>query len=115
MASEIAKREKYDIASDMDEQRALFRRLGVSEGLIFSHAIIPVPGGGHQLVERKSRIDMFDIDLKGNTTVVRSMGKTYSERMGLSKMRGKYNDEGRLMGNDYGTAEVGEFAPFATI
>lgn len=113
--SQIAKRESTAIATDMAEQVALFKRMNVSEALVFTHAIVPREGGGWQLVERDRPLETFDTDAAGRTTVLRECSKTYSERMGLSRKRGRYNDADRLLGNEYGSVEVGEVKAFATI
>lgn len=113
--TQIAKRGTTALASDMAEQVALFKKMNVSEALVFTHAIVPREGGGWQLVVRDHPLETFDTDAAGRTTVLRECSKTYSERMGLSRRRGRYNDADRLLGNEYGSAEVGEVTAFATI
>ena len=66
--------------------------------------------GRYVIAKREKPLKIFDED--GHTRVVEglSYGNTASNRMGFQQgmRRGKYNDEGRLMFNDYGTVELGE-------
>lgn len=55
---------------------------------------------------------MFD---DGNGGLVALSAATTSERVGLNRMRGRYNDENRLFDQDSASIKVGEVAAWSTI
>ena len=68
--------------------------------------------GGFRIVKRANPIDLVDID-EHNRSASATV-RTYSDRV-FAAPKGKYNDEDKLFGQDYGTAEVGEVRAWATI
>jgi hypothetical protein len=65
----------------------------------------------YTLCKRNTPIKIYEIDEEANR-VVAGM-QSYSERIGFSKNRGKYNDEHKLDGAN--SIEVGEVEAWATI
>ena len=66
------------------------------------------------LCKRDNPIEIFADD-DGRMRAVVQVQKTNSERVGLSRTRGKYNDEGRLYDADSASLKVGEVAAWSTI
>lgn len=70
---------------------------------------------GHwTLIKRETPVDIFADD-DGRMRVVAQVQKTQSEKIGLSRTRGKYGDEGRLYDQDCASLAVGEVDAWGTI
>lgn len=66
------------------------------------------------LCKRENPVEIFADD-DGRMRAVAQVQKTRSEQIGLSRTRGKYNDEARLYDADCANLKVGEVQAWATI
>ena len=70
---------------------------------------------GHwTLMKRENPVSIFADD-DGRMRVIAQVQKTQSEKLGISRTRGKYGDEGRLCNQDCASLEVGEVDAWGTI
>ena len=107
-----------DLVAYLDMQLALMRKMKVSESLIFTHEIILRNDGSgqYELVKRANNKTAPEYGKEDHSRSINA-AKGHSERTGIANMEkgGKYNDANKLMFSDYGTIEIGEFSPFASM
>ena len=99
-------------ADSLDFQMKMFKRYGLSPTMAETHRFECRGEGKFALVKREKPVRMFD---DGNGGVIALTAATTSERIGLNRMRGKYNDENRLFDQDGASIKVGEVAAWSTI
>lgn len=95
----------------VDAQMALFKRFKLSPTMVETHRF-EKRGDNFALVKRDRPVKIFD---DGNGGVVALTAATTTERVGLNRMRGKYNDENRLFDQDCASIKVGEVAAWSTL
>ena len=99
----------------MDAQFALFDKYKLARTMAETHRFIPGDDKDHpyKLVKRASPIKIFEDGEQ--LKAVSAVQMTQAERVGLSRGRGKYNDEGRLFEQDSASLKVGEVAAWSSI
>ena len=114
MSNKIAKVRDGSLArtDSLDFQIEMFRKYKLSPTMAETHRFESRGDGKFALVKRDRPVRMFD---DGNGGVVALTAATTSERVGLNRMRGKYNDENRLFDQDSASIKVGEVASWSTI
>lgn len=95
----------------VDFQMEMFKKLNLSPLMVETHRFEPRPGGKFALVKRAAPIRLFDDNGRAAFTAAAS----HTERTGLNKLRGKYNDENRLFEQDSASIKVGEVKAWSTI
>lgn len=100
---------------DIRIQFALFDKFKLARTMAESHKFIPTDDEKHpwKLVKRDNPVSIFDNGT--HMVAVSQVQKTYSEKVSLSRSRGKYNDEARLIPTEVTSVKVGEVAAWATI
>lgn len=113
MRNEVIKREDGTIASvdSFDFQMEMFKKFKLSPTMAETHRF-EKRGDNFALVKRDKPVRFFD---DGNGGVVALSAATTSERVGINKFRGKYNDENRLFDQDSASLKVGEVAAWSTL
>ena len=89
----------------------LFKRFKLSPTMVETHRF-EKRGDNFALVKRERPVKIFD---DGNGSVVALAATTTTDRVGLNRMRGKYNDENRLFDQDCASLKVGEVAAWSTL
>lgn len=114
MSSELARLQDGSLArvDSLDFQMEMFRKCKLSPTMAETHRFESRGDGKFALVKRERPVRLFD---DGNGGLVALSAATTSERVGLNKMRGKYNDENRLFDQDSASIKVGEVAAWSTI
>ena len=71
--------------------------------------VVPLSGGNFKIVRREKQIAVMSYDNNGNANVIAGLARTHSDRLGLSRSRGKYNDaDNVLLDSDAASIELGE-------
>lgn len=114
MSNELVKLQDGTLArvDSLDFQMEMFKRYGLSPTMAETHRFEVRGEGKFALVKREKPVRFFD---DGNGGLVALSAATTSEKVGLNKMRGKYNDENRLFDQDSASIKVGEIAAWSTI
>ena len=111
---------------DYDQQKALademMARLAMhygenstlsSDSYVLKFQLVKREDGTIVASPRERPFKVTSEDIIGINLMMRS---PYSDRIGLDGAgRGRYNDEDRLLLNEYGTAEIGEVAPVGSV
>ena len=99
----------------IDAQFALFDRFHLARTMAETHRFVASGDEKHpfKLVKRAAPVRIFDDGEQ--TRVLAAVQMTQSERVGLNRGRGKYNDAGRLFEQDSASLTVGEVTPWHTI
>lgn len=102
-------------SNDIEFQFDMFRKFDLSTTMAETHQFVPTDDEKHpwKLVKRDNPISNFDNG--DHVQAVSQVQKTYAEKIGLNRSRGKYNDESRLLLGEAQSVEVGEIAAWATI
>lgn len=113
MSNDIVKRADGTVVKvdSIDFQMEMFKKAGLSPTMVETHKF-EKRGDCFVLAKRERRITIFD---DGNGGMVAMQAMTESERVGLNKARGKYNDENRLFDQDSASLKVGEVAAWSTL
>lgn len=111
MKNAVVKRTAADLAKidSVDFQMEMFKKYKLSPLMVETHKFEP-RGDNFALVKRDTPVKLFD-DCEHGLTIA-AVQKTHSERVGLNRGRGKYNDENRLFDADCASIEVKEVAPW---
>ena len=114
MSNELVKLQNGNLArvDSFDFQMEMFKRFRLSPTMAETHRFESRGEGKFALVKRERPVRFFD---DGNGGVVALTAATTSEKVGLNKMRGKYNDENRLFDQDSASIKVGEVASWSTL
>lgn len=114
MSNELVKLQNGSLArvDSFDFQMEMFRKYRLSPAMAETHRFESRGEGKFALVKRERPVRFFD---DGNGGVVALTAATTSEKVGLNKMRGKYNDENRLFDQDSASLKVGEVAAWSTL
>lgn len=102
-------------SDDIEFQFALFDKFNLARTMAKNYLFVPTDDEKHpwKLAKRTTPVSIYDDG--SHVSAVSQVQKTYSERVGFSRARGKYNDEGRLITNEALSIKVGEVAAWATI
>ena len=98
---------------NIDAQFSLLKMFSLPPTMAQTHKV-ERRDGKYVLCKRENPVTIFADD-DGRMRAVAQVQKTSSEKIGLSRMRGKYNDEGRLYDADSASLKVGEVTAWATI
>lgn len=105
MSANIVK--KTDVEYIEDQMR-LLASMKLSTNLVETHEV-SVENGWKILRKRDVPLKIYDFDPAGHTASIVQSQKYYTERMfGQQQKKGKYNDEGKLIGQTALGIEVGE-------
>ena len=98
---------------NIDAQFSLLKMFNLPPTMAQTHKV-ERRDGKYVLCKRENPVAIFADD-DGRMRAVAQVQKTSSEKIGLSRTRGKYNDEGRLYDADSASLKVGEVAAWSTI
>ena len=98
---------------NIDAQFSLLKMFNLPPTMAQTHKV-ERRDGKYVLCKRENPVAIFADD-DGRMRAVAQVQKTSSEKIGLSRTRGKYNDEGRLCDADSASLKVGEVAAWSTI
>ena len=118
MSRALVKVERGELArlDTIEAQLALFRKHNLSETMAERYKFVEGDAPGkYKLVKRTTPIVIYADDETGAMRSITQVQKTQAERVGLSKSKGKYNDEERLVLSDVPTVEVGEVKSWSVI
>lgn len=96
--------------SNIDAQFQLLKMFNLPPTMAETHKV-ERRDGKYVLCKRENPVQIFADD-DGRMRSIVQVQKTKSEHMGLSRTRGKYNDEGRLFDQDSASLKVGEVGDF---
>lgn len=99
--------------NNIDAQFSLLKMFNLPQTMAETHKV-ERRDGKYVLCKRENPVQIFADD-DGRMRAIAQVQKTSSEKIGLSRTRGKYNDEGRLYDSDSASLKVGEVAAWSTI
>ena len=97
---------------NIDAQFSLLKMFSLPPTMARTHKVVR-KDEHWTLCKRDNPIEIFADD-DGRMRAIAQVQKTSSEKIGLSRTRGKYNDEGRLYDSDSASLKVGEVAAWST-
>lgn len=114
MINKIAKVRDGSLArtDSLDFQIEMFRKYKLSPTMAETHKFERLPDGKFKLAKRTKPIAIFD---DGDGRVLALSAATQADKVGLNRLRGKYNDENRLFDQDSASIKVGEVEAWRTI
>lgn len=99
--------------NNIDAQFQLLKMFNLPPTMARTHKV-ERRGEAWTLCKRENPIEIFADD-DGRMRAVAQVQKSHSEKIGLSRTRGKYNDEARLYDADSASLKVGEVAAWSII
>jgi hypothetical protein len=99
--------------NNIEAQFALLKMFNLPPTMAETHRV-ERRDGKYVLCKRENPVAIFADD-DGRMRAVVQVQKTIGERIGLSKTRGKYGDEGRLCDQDCASLAVGEVDAWGTV
>ena len=113
--SAVSRNPSADLDAQLELLRSLPARVQPADpiGFVCTNELIKSKGGQIVIRKRDNPLKIFSDDHGRAFAAAQS---THASRMGFEQgmRRGKYNDEGRLFFNDYGSATVGEVVSAAS-
>lgn len=103
--------------AEFDKQLDLLAKFKLPQTAIERHYVrVDVAEDGREqyvLCKRENPIKVFDIS--DGEAIVATVARTYADRVGINKMKGKYNDENRLVTQNDDGLKVGEVEAWASM
>lgn len=102
----LQKMQPTQVGKYIKDQMELFKRMGHSESLAFSHELVKMDDGYYHLRKRDKTIEIIDWDLEGRGVMIAQHERM--RREGFFGQKQKEEDQLWMLGHDICSVEVGE-------